>query len=93
MVRPPDLSFETLARFFAHVKTLKSSTRRKALNRLIEDNVENNSAFLFDFYRLLLPQVFQSGNCTAYSVGSKGYELKSEYCHLCSWTMNIATMV
>ncbi|KAK9838672.1 hypothetical protein WJX74_001090 [Apatococcus lobatus] len=56
-VRPPQLSFETLARFFAHVKALKPKLRQKALTRLIQDNIENESAFLFDFYRLLLPQL------------------------------------
>lgn len=58
MVRPPDLSFETLARFFAHVKTLKPKLRHKALTKMVQDNLDNNSAFLFDFYRLLLPPVF-----------------------------------
>ena len=60
MVSPANLSFETLAVFFSHVKTLKPRDRQKALSRLIQNNVENGSAELFDFFRLLLPQVVLS---------------------------------
>ena len=59
MVRPSQLSFDTLVTFFDHVKGLKGKkdVRRKQLATFINSNLENNSDELFDFWRLLLPQV------------------------------------